>query len=282
VADRLDPTTALYEKLWAPLAIAALNIDPGQGSARLMAAVMAGSFLRGGAACRPHVAGPDGLSAAFVDPALDWIRSHGGAIRLHHRLRRLIITDSHAAALDFGTATVTLARGDSLILALPPAQLAALLPGQPVPEGSTAILNLHFRLDRPCPLPGHAPLLGLIGGTAEWLFSRGDTLSVTVSAADRLIDRPAEDLASEIWPEVVRALELDQSQPPARVVKEKRATFVQTPDAVKQRPGTRTRWHIILLAGDWTDTGLPATIEGAIKSGHNAAQAGLCPLASVR
>ena len=71
--------------------------------------------------------------------------------------------------------------------------------------------------------------LGLIGGTAEWLFARDDVISVTVSAADRLIDQPADDLAALLWRDVARACDLTDPMPPARIIKEKRATFRQTP-----------------------------------------------------
>ncbi len=60
--------------------------------------------------------------------------------------------------------------------------------------------------------------------------------------------------------------------PPARIIKERRATFLASPEQLRRRPGTTTRWPNLLLAGDYTDTGLPATIEGAIASGFTAAQ----------
>ena len=158
-----------------------------------------------------------------------------------------------------------------MVLALPPAAASELLPGLPVPGGSTAILNAHYRLDRPAVLPGGQMFLGLVGGTAEWLFARDDVISVTVSAADRLIDRTADDLADLIWRDVARACALPGPMPPARIIKEKRATFRQTPAELEKRPEARTAFRNLHLAGDWTATGLPATIEGAIRSGNKAA-----------
>ncbi len=104
------------------------------------------------------------------------------------------------------------------------------------------------------------------------MFLRGDVASVTVSAADRLLDTPAEAIAAMLWADIVRALGLgDQALPAYRVVKERRATFAQTPAEVARRPGPRTDYGNLILAGDWTDTGLPATIEGAVLSGNAAA-----------
>ena len=117
-------------------------------------------------------------------------------------------------------------------------------------------------------------MLGLIGGTSQWLFVRGDVASVTVSAASSLVNESAAVIAARMWPEVAGALGLGNAPlPPHRIVKERRATFAQTPDQVARRPGTRTAWPNLFLAGDWTDTGLPATIEGAVRSGHAAAEA---------
>jgi predicted NAD/FAD-dependent oxidoreductase len=105
------------------------------------------------------------------------------------------------------------------------------------------------------------------------VFRRRDLASVTVSAATRIVDDEAEALARRLWNDVAAALGLPREpMPPWRIVKEKRATFAQTPDQLRRRPGAATRWRNLALAGDWTDTGLPATIEGAIRSGAAAAR----------
>ncbi|HEY5300249.1 MAG TPA: FAD-dependent oxidoreductase, partial [Acetobacteraceae bacterium] len=121
--------------------------------------------------------------------------------------------------------------------------------------------------------PGPAGFVGLIGGTAEWVFVKDDHVSVTISAANRLLDTPAETLVAAVWPEVRAALDLGGiPMPPWRVVKERRATFAATAAQERRRPGPRVGLANLALAGDWTATGLPATIEGAIRSGRRAAQ----------
>ena len=262
---------ALYRRFLRPLALAALNTPPETGTAALLGAVLRRSLLGGRSAAAILVA-PDGLSATFVAPAERALAAAGAQIRLAQRLRALETRAGGCVALDFGGRQVTVGRDERVILAVPPAAARALLPDLTVPDGSHAIVNVHYRLDRPATLAGGASVLGVVGGTAEWLFARGDVLTVTVSAADRLLDRPAERLAGTIWAETRSLLQDPPENPLAwRCLKERRATFAQTPANLRRRPGVRTPIANLFLAGDWTATGLPATIEGSVLSGVRAA-----------
>jgi hydroxysqualene dehydroxylase len=86
------------------------------------------------------------------------------------------------------------------------------------------------------------------------------------------VDQAADAIAAAVWPDVRAALSLHGAMPAWRVVKERRATFAATAAQERLRPGSRTAMANLALAGDWTATGLPATIEGAIRSGRTAAQ----------
>lgn len=272
VADLLPASGPLAARLWKPLAISILNTPYQDGSARLLWSVFQRTLLRGAEACRPHIAGPGGLSASLVDPALAYLADRAVKVRFGWRLKGLQRTPvGRADRLDFAADQVVLGPNDRVVLALPSDAMAGLLPDLPVPDRFHSILNAHYRLDGPARLPGGLPLLGLVGGVAEWLFLRGDTLSVTVSAADALIDRPADDLLALLWRDVAAVLGLDADRPArGRIIKERRASFAASPDQDRRRPGPRVADNLY-LAGDWTDTGLPATIEGAVQSGHRAA-----------
>ncbi len=273
VTDCVGDRGALFEQFWEPLAVAALNSPVRAGAACLLWPVLRETFGKGEAACRPRIAGT-GLSGTFVDPAVDLLHRRGAVIRFATRLRGVTYRSAEARGLDFGTETVTLEDGDSVVLTLPPTAAASLVPDLTVPEESHAIVNAHFRLSGPAGLPAELPFLGLIGGTAQWLFVRGDMASTTTSAADDMVDEPPDVIARKTWRDVAAALGRDPDPlPPYRVVKEKRATFAQTPAQARRRPGTRSRFANVYLAGDWIDTGLPATIESAVRSGHMAARA---------
>jgi squalene-associated FAD-dependent desaturase len=271
IAQTLDTGRAIYARLWAPLAVAALNTEADQASARLMGAIFADTFGRGGAALHP-IFPREGLSESLVDPALAAIAAKGGEVRYSQRLRSLRFEGDRLAALDFGRGEVVLGADESVVLAVTAPVARDLVPDLTAPDRFNAIVNAHFKVER---LPGSAySFLGLIGGTADWIFLKPGIVSTTTSAADRLLDRDAEELAAAIWRDIVRAYGLGQMPlPPWRVVREKRATFAATPDQLRRRPAARTRWRNLVLAGDWTDTGWPATIEGAIRSGFTAAGA---------
>ena len=275
LADCLRTDDALWRRFWSPLATAVLNTPPKTGSAKLLWAALRESFAQGAAGCRPLIARTS-LAESLVDPALKFLRHRGADIEFGQRLRFICLDDHRANSLDFGQRRIELAPGDRAILALPPGQATTLLPGIAAPQESHAIVNGHFRLPAPVRLPGNAVLLGLLGGTAEWLFVRDNLVSLTVSAADRLADETNKIITDRLWADTAVALELPENpQPPARIVKERRATFAQTPEQAARRPPAATRWSNLLLAGDWTATGLPATIEGAIRSGNVAAELAL-------
>ena len=267
IDEVLDCTGPLWERLLQPFLVAALNTRPQEGSADLAGAVVRDSLARGGGACRPRIAEPT-LAAAFVDPALAHLDRLGTGIRLSRRLRGLEFEGERVSALAFADGLVPVGREEAVVLAVPPWVATELVPGLEAPDDFRAILNAHFRL---APPDGTEPMVGVVGGTAEWVFAFPDRFSVTISNADALLDADPEALARRIWADIMRVHGLTAPLPPWRIVKEKRATFAATPAQDARRPSARTRWTNLFLAGDWTDTGLPSTIEGALRSGERAA-----------
>ena len=259
----------VYERVWRPLLLAALNTDPQEASAQLAGAVIRESLAKGGWACRPLVA-LDGLASAFVDPALALLRRRGATVRLGSRVRALRFEPGRVAGLDLGAEAITLGAQDIVVLAVPGQVAATLVPGLKAPLAHRAIVNAHFLHDPPTGLPR---LTGSVNGVAEWLFAFPNRLSVTVSAGDRLLDVPREILARSLWADVQAVMGVNAPLPPWQIIRERRATFACLPEEVLLRPATRTAWANLLLAGDYTQTNLPATLEGAVRSGLAASAA---------
>ena len=258
----------LWRRLMQPFLLAALNTAPEEASAALAGAVMRESLVLGGRACRPRIAEPN-LAAAFVTPALAYLESKGAKVHLGQRLRRFTIAGTGVRALEFADATIPTGMKDAIVLAVNAPVATDLVPSLTAPTEFRAIVNAHFRI---APPPGSPAILGVIGGVAEWIFTFPDRVSVTISGADAIVDEERESLAQRIWADVAKALRLDAPLPPWQIVKEKRATFAATPSQEALRPGPRTATRNLFLAGDWTRTGLPATLEGAARSGDIAAR----------
>jgi hydroxysqualene dehydroxylase len=256
----------LYQRLVQPLLLAALNVDPPEGSAGLAGAIVRETLLAGGQACRPLIA-RDGLSAVLVEPAIKLLQDKGASIQFGHELRAFGMSDGRISELKFGDDAVSLTPDDAVVMAVPPRPAASLLPGLKTPSKFRAIVNAHFRFDPPRDAP---PILGVVGGLVEWLFAFPQRLSITISNADRLVDMPREELAQAIWSDICKAAGVQGELPPWQIVRERRATFEATPEQNALRPGPVTDWKNLFLAGDWTDTGLPATIEGSVRSGDRA------------
>jgi hypothetical protein len=225
------------------------------------------TLLAGGHKYHPLIA-RDGLSTAFIEPGLAHIADRGGTITYERQLRGFAFEGGRVTGLDFGDARMPVAQDDAVVLAVPPWAAASLVPDLQVPTAFRAIVNAHFKIEPP---PALAPITGVINGTVEWLFSFPGRLSVTISSADRLLDTPREHLAAQIWRDVAQIAGIADTLPPWQIVRERRATFAATPQENAKRPGAETRFANLALAGDWTATGLPATIEGAIRSGQRAA-----------
>ena len=277
VAQALPGRGPLWTRFWEPLTIAAINTTPDRASAQLLWAVLRETFARGERYCRPMLA-PNGLGHALVEPAVAWLGARGVELRFNRPLRAVERQAGRAATLRFADGDEVLGADDRVVLALPPSRLRPVLQGAlpeiDPPDDACTIVNAFFRLAEPPPdeLP---PILGVLSSNVHWIFRRGDVVSVTISAADALgvDERDSEQLIPEIWEDTRRALDLASGTPylAARINKERRATFDQSPAGVAKRLQPRTVLSNLFLAGDATDTGLPATIEGAIRSGERAA-----------
>jgi hydroxysqualene dehydroxylase len=271
VGDAIPCKGLLYDRLVQPLLLAALNVDPPEGSAGLAGAIVRETLLAGGQACRPLIA-RDGLSAVLIEPAIKLLQGRGADIHFGYELRKFDSAEGSINSLNFGEETIPLAPSDVVVLAVPPRPAATLLPGLKTPTEFRAIVNAHFRFDPP---QGTPPFLGVVGGLVEWIFAFPQRLSTTISGADRLVDAPREELAQAIWRDICQACGITAELPAWQIVRERRATFAATPEQNGLRPGAATAFKNLFLAGDWTDTGLPATIEGSVRSGVRAADLAL-------
>ena len=270
----------LCELLWEPLALAALNQSVDQAAARYFVAVLERMFAGPTAAALVLPAVP--LDELYAEPAREWLHARGHEVRVNAparvevgdgKVRGVRVRDERIEA-PIVIATVPWHSFGALFDTMPPAldRIAA----NAAALESLPIVTVNLWFDRAVM---HEPLVGLPARTFQWVFDRraivgGATshLSLISSGADAIVAQGNDELIATALREVRDAL------PAARAavlrkglaVREKRSTFSLAPGA-PARPGTTTPIAGFLLAGDWVDTGLPATIESAVVSGHRAA-----------
>jgi zeta-carotene desaturase len=279
-------TPRLIELLWEPLAVAALNQPIDEAAAAAFASIlrpMFGRNPRNAALALPSKP----LDEVYAHPARAYIEQRGGAVRVSSPATircgaglygpRVMVRDERLTAR-------------AIICAVPWHALSDLLPERPAALGrvldaadrtdASPIVTVNLWFDR---VVTDRTLVGLPGRTLQWVFDKravfgeeASHLSLISSGAEAVVARGNQELIDLAMAEVSAALPAVRSASLLRgvVVREKKATFSVAPGQ-PARPATRTGVPGLLLAGDWIDTGLPATIEGAVMSGHWAAEAAL-------
>ena len=189
----------IMDSLIEPLTVAVLNTPAAQASAQRLACALR-QLIRPGAG-RLLVA-RNGLSQDLIEPAVATLRAAACSILTGQRLRTLLTVGERVIGLALTDRTVMLGPDDRVILALPPYEVERLLPTLPVPTQFEPILNVHYRM----PGLSRPRFIGFTGTLAQWALIRDDHVSVTVSAADAVIDRNASEVAARIWREIAPAL----------------------------------------------------------------------------
>lgn len=281
---QLSQSDRIKQRFWYPMAIATLNESPHTASARMMKAVLKEAFGGGMRSASIGVARV-GLSQLYTEGASEFIRSRGGEVRANAQVHRLVVENESAAAVELAGGERI--EADYFISAVPPAALLQMLPWELRRENfsklesleSSPIVSINLWFDRP--VIDHE-FVGLIGTRSQWVFNRdlilsparrSNQIAVIISAARDFIDWTKEALVDTALTELNELL--PASRPArllhSRIVKEREATLAHTVESDSLRPGPRTVVRNLILAGDWTATGLPATIESAVMSGNTAA-----------
>jgi squalene-associated FAD-dependent desaturase len=276
--------------LWDPLTWATLNADPDEASAGLLAAVVSRALLGPRSASRFLLPALP-LSELYAEPARKFIEGRGGRVLCRAPVDEVVVEGERAVGV---RSRGEFLRASRVILAVPPSavrriaspHLRSVVPA--ALERATPIVSVTLWLDRPV---GGPDFLGLLDSPMQWLFqvdrihqhtdagpgAETARLVGVRSGASAWLELPTREIAGIALREVARALpgaaraELRH----ALVVKEVAATLAPSPALQSLRPGVSAPVRHLLLAGDWTDTGLPATLESAALSGHRAAAVAL-------
>jgi hydroxysqualene dehydroxylase len=265
----VDPFHPLYESWVTPLTRMALGMQPDEASAKALGIVLRRTFLKGRKAMTRHVP-RHSIHSALIAPALQFLESHGNSTYYGHQLTHLE-GNGRISTLAFTRKQWPIGKQDAVILATPPHVTQMIDPSIPVPQATQSMITVHFLLPH---RERDYHMLGLIGGPIDYLLFKPEQIVAVCHAAEHLFHLDNTMLTERLWKQVRVALPyLPTAMPPFQMFKDCRAGFLSTPHI--KRPAIHTRIPNLFLAGDYTATHLPASIESAALSGHLAAEAAI-------
>lgn len=271
-------------RFWEPVVLATLNAPLDQAAASLLETVLRQAFFAGREASRLLV--PVAGLSALVEPLDGVLAAAGGCVVRSTAVERLEIEHNRVVGVD--TSDGSRHRPDHVVLAVPPWAVQRLLPAGLRPAVVDAldmspIVSVYLWYDRPWL---DADVVATLGGTVQWVFNRRTLahapadvvvrypghVALTVSAADDLVGRTSEEIIAVCVDELASLLPASRGATLLHglVVKERRATVRITAAVERQRSVGLRPYHNLYVVGDWTGTGLPATLEGAARSGREA------------
>ncbi|MFO7602860.1 MAG: hydroxysqualene dehydroxylase HpnE [Gammaproteobacteria bacterium] len=280
--DAHQQSTELVEAFWEPLCLATLNTPLETASAKTFVRVLSDAFLKSAAASDYLIPRQD-LSGMFVDPALTFIEKNGGTIRLAHKVDEILLQDNHVTGVRCQDQVIA---AEHIILSTPPnisAGLLAHIPGlEPLVRQLAGfhyhpICTVYLRYPKDTCLPTTTPVVGMRQRLCQWVFDRrvcqqAGIIAVVISSSGAHMALDNAELIRQVAGELAECFPHWPAHSAAKVIREKRATFACSVGIDTMRPPGATAVTGLYLAGDYIDTGYPATLEGAIQSGLRAAR----------
>ena len=261
------------KSFWEILAIGSLNTNIEKASAKIFADILKHIFFRGNKSST-IILPETGLSELYCSKARDFISSHNGKVNISCKVASVEILRDKIVSLIINKKNIT--GFDYIISAVPFYSFQKLfnedflIQTEKLDFNYSPILNVHIWL-KENPLTDR--FYGLIGSPVQWIFNHNKYISIVISDAGSFIDITNDEILDLVTVEINSFFPKLKSELISgyKVIREKRATFIPEPSVLNNRPSVKTKIKNLFLAGDWTDTGLPATIESAVKSGKMAA-----------
>ena len=261
--------SAIYHTFWEPLTIGVMNTCPKYASARVLSNVLKKTIFKGKKFC--HILQPSfNWNKTLIEPSSNFIKNSGNEIQFNCLLKKIEIRDDRVINLIFNNKRISVGENDRVILCIPPTNLNKLLPDIILPKDYNTILNIHFKISKENLSEFKKPIFGFINSISDWIFIKHNHISVTVSDANSLNIIDQNKIANIVWNEICSYLGKKINFLKFQIVREKKATYHQSPKNFKLIKKLNNIPNNILLAGDWTQHNLPCTIEGSILSGKKA------------
>lgn len=258
----------ILEVFWKPLLVSIFNSDINYVPVKTLRLVLKELFLSGKKGFQ-FVVPKVPLSKLFVEPAINYLNKKGSNIYLSERVESITIENN--SIKEVITNKRIIKDYDKVVFAIPTYALSKIIKKEFLEQVKySPIISAHYKLNKNLFTDS---FYSLVNSPIHWIFNKGSYISITTSAAELLIDLTEEEISKIHIEEICKYFpEFDQKQIVSyQIIKEKRATFILSEEFETIRTKNTLGINNAFLAGDWTNTRLPSTIEGAIKSGKSTA-----------
>ena len=268
--ESLTNSLKLKKFFWEPFTLAVMNTSITDAKAKILLNVLKQTIFSGKNKC--YIYQPlNNWNETVIQPALEYIKKLN-KISFRKRLKSVVIKNNHITRLNFNDSEINIEEKDVVISALPLNSFSKIFPENNYPEKFNSILNIHFKITNKVRSYFNNQIIGMINSISQWVFIKTNYLSVTVSNAGLFDNVPSESIATEIWVEICILINKKIKMPYYRIIKEKTATFIQSPENFNKIKKIDNLPKNLIISGDWTQNNLPCTIEGSIMSGRKAVE----------
>lgn len=256
----------IYKEFWEPLTLAVMNTSPKLASAQILSNVLKVTFFKGRKYCLIYQP-QENWGETLIEPAISFIQKK---INFNESLKRVNLKNGKISELIFTKRIIKIKNSDRVIFAIPPTNLNKLFPEFKLPTNYNTILNVHFKLSKNDLHLFDKKIIGFINTKSHWMFVKNKYISITISDANKFNSMDSSEIADLIWLEICKYVKKDMKYLSFQIVREKKATYIQTPKNIEMITNFKNKQIPFTFAGDWTQNRLPCTIEASILSGKKA------------
>lgn len=261
----LKVTNNFKNYFWEPLTFAVMNTSVNNASARVLSNVLKQTIFKGKNYCKIYQPVKN-WNETIIEPSVKFI-TKSNKMNFNTRLKKVEIKNNLITKLEFNNKQIEIGRDDYVISALPITAFSKIFNIIDVPKEFNTILNIHYKISNKIKKLFTRDIIGMINSHSQWIFIKNDYLSVTVSNANIFNDESQETLSKRVWEEICVLVNKNINMPNYQIIKEKKATFLQSPNNYELIKKITNLPRNLSICGDWTQSDLPCTIEGSIMSG---------------
>ena len=256
----------IFPTFWDPFTLAVMNTSSKMASAKVLSNVLKKTILKGEEYCKIYQPKKN-WNDSIIEPCIEFIKNSGYKINFKTKLKKINISDNNVSELVFNNKKIKIKKDGLIILAIPPSNFSKIVPGPQVPSNYNSIINIHYKLPEKLKRKFKKPIVGFINSSSHWIFLKNKYISVTISNANLLNTVDSFEIANIVWKEICSYMKIIVPLTNYQVIKEKRATFIQSPSNFELVRKLKNLPKNLRVAGDWTQSNFPCTIEGSVFSG---------------